>query len=181
MGARIALDVIAVLEGQHPVSSGSFTIEQALTMLKKTPTRLAALTKGLTPVQLCTAPGPNEWSANDVLAHLRSCADVWGKYMRRILAEDGPTIRAVSPRTWINQTDYPELEFAPSLRAFTTQRAELLVVLEPLPPEGWIRTASVVGAGKPLQTSVLDYADRMARHERPHIKQIERIANALRG
>jgi hypothetical protein len=86
----------------------------------------------------------------------------------------------VNPRRWIEQTDYLELEFAPSLRAFTTQRAALLTILEPLPPEDWARTATVTGAGSPLQKTVLDYADRLARHEQPHVKQIERIVKALR-
>ena len=102
-------------------------------MLAQTPTCIAVLTEGLPPAQLRTAPSADEWSANDVLAHLRSCADMWGGYMRRILAEDRPTIRVVNPRAWIKQTDYLELEFAPSLRAFTTQRAALLAILEPLP------------------------------------------------
>jgi hypothetical protein len=158
-----------------------YSIEEALSLLAQTPTRIAALTDGLTPALLRTAPGPNEWSANDVLAHLRSCADMWGSYMMKILAEDRPTIRVVNPRAWIKQTDYPALEFAPSLRAFTTQRAALLAVLEPLPPEGWARMATVTGAGSPLERTVLDYADRQARHEQPHIEQIERIARGMRG
>ena len=52
-----------------------------------------------------------------VLAHLRACADVWGNYIRTIIAEDRPQFRAVSPRTWIKQTDYPDLAFRPSLGA----------------------------------------------------------------
>jgi hypothetical protein len=100
------------------VPSESFTIEQALTLLAETPPRLAALTDGLAPAQSCAARGPDAWSAHDALAHLRSCVDVWGDSMRRMLAEDRPTIRAIPPRTWINKTNYLELEFAPSLRAF---------------------------------------------------------------
>jgi len=57
------------------------------------------------------------WSASDVLAHLRSCADVWGGYMMRILAEDRPTVHAVNPTTWIRQTDYPDLDVHTSLRS----------------------------------------------------------------
>jgi len=159
----------------------SFSIEEVLSLLAETPTRIAALTDGLTTAQVRTAPGPDEWSANDVLAHLRSCADMWDGYMMTILAEDRPTIRVVNPRAWIKQTDYLELEFSPSLRAFTTQRAALLAILEPLPQEGWARTATVTGAGSPLQKTVLDYAERMALHERPHVKQIERIARSMRG
>src|SRR5438552_15942070 len=133
----------------------SLTIEQILTLLAEAPPRIAALTAGLSPAQLHTAPNPGEWSANDVLAHLRSCADVWGNCIAAILAEDTPTIRAVNPTTWIKQTDYPELEFRPSLQAFVTQRANLLAVLEPLPPEDWLRGATVTGAGKVLERTVL--------------------------
>ena len=60
-------------------------------------------------------------------------------------------MRAVNPRTWITQTDYLELEFRPSLRAFAVQRAALLAVLEALPPDGWSRAATVTGAGKTLE------------------------------
>lgn len=161
------------------MSRSSLTIEQVLTLLAAMPQRLAALTDGLTPAQLRTSPSPDEWSANDVLAHLRSCADVWGGCITTMIAEDRPTIRAINPRTWIKRTDYRDLEFRPSLDAFTTQRAELLAILEPLQPEGWSRAATVTGAGNVLERTVLSYAQWLARHERPHVKQIERIVNVM--
>ena len=164
----------------HSGSSGSLTIEQVLTLLAETPARIEALTAGLPPARLRAAPSQDEWSANDVLAHLRACADVWGGCIATMLAEDAPTLRAVNPRAWIKKTDYPDLEFQPSLRAFAAQRAELLAVLEPLPREAWSRMATVTGAGKPLKLTVLSYAQRMARHERPHVKQIARIVAAMR-
>lgn len=157
----------------------SLTIEQVLTMLAETPPRIAALTAGLAPAQLHTAPNPDEWSANDVLAHLRSCADVWGNCIATIIAEDTPTLRAVNPRTWIKSTDYLEQEFQPSLHAFATQRTKLLAVLEPLPHESWSRAATVTGAGRVLGRTVLSYAQWLARHERPHVKQIARIVNTM--
>lgn len=161
------------------------TIEQVLTILAGTPPRLAALTDGLAETQLHTPPSQGEWSANEVLAHLRACADVWGKGIAAILAEDvdgyiqRPTIRAVSPRTWIKKTDYPQLEFQPSLRAFTTQRADPLAVLEPLPPEGWSRTATILMVGRVFEGTVLYYGDRLARHECEHLRQIEHIVNIM--
>lgn len=157
----------------------SFTIEQILNLLAQTPARLTALTAGLPAAQLRTAPNPEEWSANEVLAHLRACADMWGNCIVAIIAEDRPTLRAVNPRTWIKKTAYLQLEFEPSLRAFTAQRAKLLAVLEPLPEEGWSRVATVTGAGALLERTVLFYAQWLARHERPHLKQIERIVNNL--
>lgn len=159
----------------------AFTSEQALTLLAATPMRLAELTANRTPAQLRTPPALNEWSTNDVLAHLRSCADMWGAAIAVILAQDKPTFRAINPTTWIKQTNYPDLDFWPSLGAFTTQRADLLAMLKSLAPEGWLRAATVTGAGKPLERTVLDYAERLAIHERPHIKQIERVLATIRA
>ncbi|MFI5272702.1 MAG: DinB family protein [Ktedonobacterales bacterium] len=159
--------------------SRSLTIEQILTLLAATPPRIAVLTSGLAPTQLQSSPNHDGWSANDVLAHLRACADVWGDCIVAMIAEETPALRAVNPRTWIKRTDYLALAFRPSLRSFATQRAELLAVLEPLPHDGWSRAATVTGAGKVLERTVLFYAQRLARHERPHIKQVERIVNTM--
>jgi hypothetical protein len=161
------------------VPSGTLTIEQVLTLLAETPPRIAALTAGLAPAQLHTAPDHDGWSANDVLAHLRACADVWGNCIVAMIVEDTPTLRAVNPRTWIKKTDYLEREFRPSLHLFTTQRADLFAVLEPLPHEGWSRAATVTGAGKVLERTVLFYAQWLARHEQQHVKQVERIVNTM--
>ena len=159
--------------------STSLTIERVLTLLAETLMRIAALTADLSPEELQMMPTPDEWSANEVLAHLRACADVWGNCIRTILAEDQPTWRAVSPRTWIKQTDYPELEFPPSLRAFTTQRADLLAVLSPLPIDAWERSARVSMVGRVLERTVLSYAERLVVHEKPHIKQIACIVSTM--
>jgi len=56
---------------------------------------------------------------------------------------------------------------------------DLLAARKPLPHEGWSQTATVTGAGKVLDRSVLYDADGLARHERPHLKQVERIVNTV--
>jgi len=153
--------------------------EQILAILRETPDRLSDFTAGLTQAQLHTRPEPGEWSVTDILAHLRSCSDMWGAAIETITSADHPTIRAVSPRTWIKSTDYPEQDFAPSLRAFTSQRDQLLAKLESLPGEGWLRSATVVGGGPPLELTVHRYAYRLARHERTHWQQVLKTVRAV--
>jgi hypothetical protein len=177
---RFRLHLLVRAEGERHVPSRPLTSAQVLTMLAATPPRIAALTAGLAPAQLQAAPVPGEWSANEVLAHLRACVDMWGNYIAEIIAHDHPTLRAVNPRTWIDKTDYREQAFQASLHAFTVQRADLLAVLELLAPEGWARAATVTGAGAVLERTVLFYARWLAGHERPHVKQIERIAKTIR-
>ena len=137
----------------------SLTIEQVLTLLAATPPRIAALTADLAPAQLHTAPTHDGWSANEVLAHLRACADMWGDCIVAIISQDRPTVRAINPRTWIDKTDYREQPFLRSLDAFTAQRADLLAVLDPLPPEAWARAATATGAGKAIERTVMFYAE----------------------
>jgi hypothetical protein len=68
------------------------TIEQILILLAAAPPHLSELTEGLPQAQLLTPPEPGKLSARDVLAHLRACSDVWGKYIVKILSEDRPTL-----------------------------------------------------------------------------------------
>ena len=156
------------------------TIEQTLTLLAATPERFATLSAGLAPAQLRMRPSPDEWSATEVLAHLRACADVRGSALLTILDGETRTLRAFNPLTWIEQTDYRDLDFAASLQAFTAQRATLLATLRALEPEGWARSVIVTGAGKPLTRDARHYAQWLAIHERPHVKQMARICATLR-
>jgi hypothetical protein len=64
---------------------------------------------------------------------------------------------------------------------FTVQCAELLPVLKSLDPKAWSRSAIVTGAGKALELTVRSYAERLAIHERPHAKQIKRIASVMQN
>lgn len=158
-----------------------FPIPKILTILADDPVRIAETTTGLTPAQLRTSPTENEWSVNEILAHLRACSDVWGGHILRILAEDTPTLIGVNPRTWMKKTNYLELDFAASFQAFTRQRFELLVVLRVLQPDDWNRASSVQAWGQVYAKTLLGYADGLARHERTHVRQIVAAANAARS
>jgi hypothetical protein len=157
------------------------TVDEIMAILPETPRRIGTLTDGLTPAELHASPGPDAWSVNEVLAHLRGCHDVLAGNILRIVAEDTPTWRHVSPRSWIRKTDYPTWEFAPAFTAFKEQRAELLAVLEPLPPDGWERFALVTGRpGESGARTVRYYADWLADHEREHWEHLESIVAAVR-
>ena len=81
-------------------------------------------------------------------------------------------------RTWIKKTNYADLEFGVSFRAYANQRKDLLKVLRNLSHDDWLRCASVKVAKKRREETVLSYAERMARHEAGHCEQVERILGA---
>jgi hypothetical protein len=157
------------------------TSDEVLSRLAEGPPRISTAADGLSAKQLRTSPDDG-WSANEVLAHLRACGDVWGGHIIAIVEEDRPTRRGISPRTWMKKTNYTDLDFRESFAAFSAQRADLLHVLEELTPEDWSRTALIKSYGSMTnEHSALFFADGLARHERVHVKQIEQVAAAIRA
>ncbi len=150
-------------------------IESVLKMLAATPRRIASLSRGVEISKLHFRPHPDIWSANDILAHLRACDDVWGKSIVEMITQDHPKLRYISPRTWIRKTDYPELEFGGSLKAFSDQRRELLRTLKGLSIKDWSRSATFSGTTKGREQTVYSYACRIAEHEKGHCEQIEAV------
>jgi hypothetical protein len=156
-------------------------IEQIRTLLAETPQRITVLTRDLEQAQLHMQIFPEQgaWSIHAILAHLRACADVWGKSILAMLAEDQPILKYVSPRAWIRKTDYLEQGFHASFQAFAQQRAALHASLSPLAIADWSRTAIFTGTVKGRNQTVFSYALRIVDHERQHLEQIENIASAI--
>jgi hypothetical protein len=146
-------------------------IKTYLKLLEETPRRIASVSRGVDGTRLHIKPEGDSWSANDILAHLRSCADVWGKTIQEMLINDNPTLPHVHPRQWVKKTDYPRLDFHESLKAFTSQRKELLKVLKNLAFADWSRTSMIKGREHTIFTQVR----RMATHENVHCDQIKEI------
>jgi hypothetical protein len=149
-------------------------IDQILTMLSETPKQIARIARGRTDRQLHRKPLPDAWSARDIVAHLRACAEVWGRSIDRMLTEDHPTIRYVSPRGWIRRTDYLERSFRDSLQEFSRARAALMETLSGLHATGWSRRATFTGTTLGRDATVLTYAKRIANHEVGHLDQLRR-------
>jgi hypothetical protein len=156
------------------------TADQALVLLRENASRLAALTGVPAPGRLHTAPQPREWSPDEILAHLRACSDVWGGNIGKILAGEDPTFSGLSPRTWMKQTDYPQWQFAEAFRAFAVQREELLDTLDALTLDDWERSATVTAWGQANTRTLRSYASQLAKHERTHVRQMERTLEGLR-
>lgn len=145
-----------------------------LAALQQMPTQIARVVRGCTVERLHEMPARDAWSARDILAHLRACAEVWGRSIDRMLAEERPTIRHVSPRGWIRRTDYLDQTFRDSLRAFTQGRDALCGQLRELDVAGWVRSAKFTGTTLGRDGTVLSYARRIADHERGHLDQLRR-------
>src|SRR5262245_2927672 len=149
-------------------------IRAVLTTLSETPKQIAAIARGQEDERLHRKPQADAWSAQEIVAHLRACAEVWGRSLERMLAEDHPTIRYVSPRGWIKRTDYLQQSFRDSLIAFRRVRVALVKALSELDAADWSRGATLRGTTLGREGTVLGYAMRIADHEAQHMAQLQR-------
>ena len=145
-------------------------VRETLSLLAETPGRIAHLTKSIEAARLQERQD-NQWSVKDILAHLRSCADVWGHSIEAMLTENIPILPDLHPRKWIKETNYLELPFHESFRAFIKQRERLLITLKKLSFEDWSRAATIAGR----KHTIFTQARRMAKHEKEHCEQIESL------
>jgi hypothetical protein len=158
----------------NPAASKVPEIQLVLKGLASTPRQIARIARGHDDRQLHRQPAAEAWSARDIVAHLRACADVWGRSIEQMIKEDHPTIRYVSPRGWIKKTDYLDQGFRVSLRSFTEARTALLDTLRTLDTAGWSRGATFTGTTLGRDATVLIYARRISDHEVQHVEQLRR-------
>ena len=153
------------------VKANEQEIAEVLAALKENPLRIRKVTSKVKNADLQVRASKTSWSVNDILAHLRACADVWGGTIERMLAEEMPRLPDIHPRKWITQTDYLKLDFHTSFSAYVDQREKLLKILMKLPFEDWSRGAIIGGR---IHT-VFTQARRIAKHETQHCEQIEEL------
>jgi hypothetical protein len=143
--------------------------------------RVEAVGRGLTAERLLVAGEPGGWSPNEILWHIRATADVHGEHIARILDEDEPRWRHVSPRARMKKTRYYELPFAESLAGFAQQRTELVARLKGVPPHAWQRVALVFVPHRKSEWRLTLHALAwgLVDHEEGHCAQMEQVAAAL--
>lgn len=150
-----------------------------LRTLAETAVRAEAIAGRLSAAQLSAPPASGGWSPNEILWHIRAVADVYGEHVSRILNEDTPRWRHVSPRARMKKVRYDQVPFAESCAAFAQQRADLLALLGSVAPEAWQRIALVRAGEREWRLTLHERVWGMANHEEVHCAQMEQVAAAL--
>jgi hypothetical protein len=149
--------------------------------LAETAARVDAVGRRLSAAQLAASPEPMGWSPNEILWHIRATADVYGEHIDRILNEDEPRWRHVSPRARMKKSRYDQVPFAESFAAFAQQRAALVALLGDVAAEAWQRIAvvRVPHNEREWRLSLHERVLGMANHEEVHCAQMEDVAAAV--
>ncbi|HEV2580912.1 MAG TPA: DinB family protein, partial [Ktedonobacteraceae bacterium] len=122
-------------------------------------------------------PAPGEWSIHEVLVHLPDSEIFAYERMRRIIAEEHPTLQAFSEEVWANNLGYLHQDAPLALNLFRTMRLSNAALLRTLPASAWERTGTHTERG---EMSLYDIFMTFLRHGETHLNQIEQVKQSLK-
>lgn len=138
--------------------------------------KLIKAIEGLTEADRTGFPVPGTWSINQLVAHLADCDLVFSERMKRVIAEDKPTLLGFDESKWAANLHY-QLQSAPDLAAlFDLNRKVTTNLLRLLPPEAFARTGTHSERGVQTVEDVLKYAVNHLDH---HLKFLYAKREAL--
>lgn len=147
-------------------------IERLLRDLEATPVRLAELFAGRDDAALRARGSAAEWSALDVLIHLRASDEIIAPRLVQLLVRDDPPLPAFDERRWADVVGYAEYPPALLLARFAARRDELLHALRRRDPAVWEQTGHHEEYGT---LTLWTIASRLAAHEAEHLTQLTRL------
>ena len=85
--------------GATDANDGPAVIATSLRLLAEAPVRIERATAGVDAARLHRRTADEPWSVNDILAHVRSAADVRERFIDAMSTGEHATLRYVSPRS----------------------------------------------------------------------------------
>lgn len=164
-GRAYTTAILELLGDRNPIP----VLEQTMPLLRK------ALA-GLTPEQEAQREAPDKWSVRHVMQHLVDSELVWSWRLRLVLAQDRPTLTGYDQDLWAERLGYDEADAARALVEFSVVRNANLRLLHRASPQDLKRVGVHSERG---EESVEHMMKLYAGHDLLHLRQIERIRNAI--
>jgi uncharacterized damage-inducible protein DinB len=128
---------------------------------------LAYATSGLSPDQEAARPGPGDWSIAQLVSHLLDADLVYADRMKRLLAEDRPTLQAFDENLWVDRLDYQSLPVQEAVELFSANRRWMARILRARPESDFARTGVHTEAGPQALAQVVT---TITHHVDHHLK-----------
>lgn len=129
---------------------------------------------GISDAELDARPGPDDWTAREVVHHLADSEMRAAIRLRQLIAEDDPVIQGYDEKTYTRTLHY-DRPIEPSLEAAIAARRASAELLRRLTDAEWSRTGTHTESGS---YSVEDWLRIYAAHPQDHADQIRRARSA---
>ena len=147
-------------------------IKEVIRLLRGTPEKLAALSRGVSGKQLHEPLGSGERSFAEVLAHLINTEAISSEAIYLALLRNEPLLADIHAERDLGKLlRFDLLPFSELMAYFKLRRMVLLHVIESLTEEKWSRC--IREQGKQRKESVYWRARGQALHELEHLQDIE--------
>ncbi|HZR00522.1 MAG TPA: DinB family protein [Chloroflexota bacterium] len=138
--------------------------------LAAAPRRLRELLGGRDDARTRRRRGEHDWSAAEILLHLRASDAILASRIPLVLARPGIPLPGVDERAYGRVLERTGPSVAEQVEAFEARRRELVAVLRALAPEEWETTGQHEELGA---ISVRGIVERIVEHEAEHLAQME--------
>ena len=140
------------------------------------PQLLRKAVEGMTKEQLLARPVPDKWSTLEVICHLADFEIVFADRIKRVIAEDEPTMFGGNPDEFAARLAYHERDADEELLLIEQVRKQVARILRTLKPEDFQRRGIHSEAG-PITLEVL--VERITGHIPHHVRFIEEKRKVL--
>lgn len=116
---------------------------------------LVYATQQLSREQEQARPGPGQWSIAELVTHLLDADLVYADRIKRIVAEDEPTLQGFDENAWIARLGGHERPVEPAVNLFVANRHWMAGLLRRLQPEDFHRVGHHTAAGRQTLAKVV--------------------------
>src|SRR5919197_1992388 len=138
---------------------------------KNGPSAVQEALEGISEAELDARPESGEWTAREVVHHLGDSEMTSAIRLRRLLAEENPTIVGYDEEEFARRLFYGERPIQSSLEAMHAARRTTAEILERLSEEQWARGGSHTESGP---YGVETWLEIYAAHAHDHADQLRR-------
>jgi uncharacterized damage-inducible protein DinB len=140
------------------------------------PATLRTAIAGMTADQINAAPVPGKWSTRQVVCHIADFEPVYADRLKRVIAEDEPTLFGGDPQVFAARLAYDRRDIEEELQLIEATRRHVARILRTLKPQDFQRRG-IHSEDGPLTLETL--LRRVAGHIPHHAKFIEEKRAAL--
>jgi hypothetical protein len=137
-----------------------------------------AALEGVTEAELDHRPGPGEWTIREVVHHLADSEMTSAIRIRRLLAEDQPTLQGYDQEEFVRRLHYADRPIGSALSAIRAARETTAEILDLMTPADWQRKGTHTESG---EYHVEGWLRIYSRHCHDHADQIRRARTAPVG
>ena len=126
---------------------------------------LAYAISGLSQEQESARPGPGAWSIAELAIHMLDSDLVGADRIKRVIAEESPTLLAYDENAWLARLDYGSLPVEEAVSMFVANRRWMARILRSLPEADFSRSGNHTEKGRvTLAELVRGYVGHLDHH-----------------